>query len=311
MSLFARAMRWKFIIRPNSRLSFSQAYHPTVIGLMANCVLPARVGEFVRPFWHKARNDVPFAGCLASMAAERFFDLVILLGLLAATFWFMDVNSAVTIVYHDTELSASLLRQLAMSLLFFCLVLFIGILLLSSKRIGYFLKRLIMKLPSWTGNRAPRMKAFLDARVCSPLIQIIDRVTKGFSIMRCATDTLICIGLSIVAWLSWAAGYYVLALGSPSINLTFLEATASMVVICMFIALPSVPGYWGLWEAGGVFSLSLFGFNPEQTAGITLANHAVQMLPICLAGVVSVWITGFQFSRFRQSTIQSSSAELR
>ena len=28
-----------------------------------------------------------------------------------------------------------------------------------------------------------------------------------------------------------------------------------MIIICFFIALPSVPGYWGIWEAGGVFAL--------------------------------------------------------
>jgi hypothetical protein len=53
-----------------------------------------------------------------------------------------------------------------------------------------------------------------------------------------------------------------------------------------------VPGFWGIWEAGGVFALSLFGVSAPNAAGFTLANHAVQMIPIILVGIVSAVITG-------------------
>jgi glycosyltransferase 2 family protein len=62
-------------------------------------------------------------------------------------------------------------------------------------------------------------------------------------------------------------------------------------MICFFIALPSVPGYWGLWEAGGVFAMRLFGVTPEAAAGATLLNHALQVLPVVVVGLVSALIT--------------------
>jgi len=71
-----------------------------------------------------------------------------------------------------------------------------------------------------------------------------------------------------------------------------VEILICMVIICFFIALPSVPGYWGLWEAGGMFSLTLFGIAPKNAAGFTLMNHAVQLFPIIIIGLVSAWITG-------------------
>jgi uncharacterized membrane protein YbhN (UPF0104 family) len=76
------------------------------------------------------------------------------------------------------------------------------------------------------------------------------------------------------------------------INLTLGEIIAVMVIICFVIALPSVPGYWGLWEAGGVFAMLLFGVSENEAAGYTLANHAVQIVPVVLVGLVSAWISG-------------------
>ena len=64
------------------------------------------------------------------------------------------------------------------------------------------------------------------------------------------------------------------------------------IIICFFIALPSVPGFWGIWEAGGVFALSLFGISAQNAAGFTLANHAVQIIPVIMVGIVSAVITG-------------------
>ena len=86
--------------------------------------------------------------------------------------------------------------------------------------------------------------------------------------------------------------------------LNFLEITAVMVIICFFIALPSVPGFWGLWEAGGIFALYLFGVNTAAAAGFTLANHAVQIFPVIIAGMISAAITGINIRdmSFNQKT---------
>jgi hypothetical protein len=98
--------------------------------------------------------------------------------------------------------------------------------------------------------------------------------------------------LTLVIWALHAFSYYLFALGCPGITLTFLELTAVMIIICFFISLPSAPGYWGLWEAGGVFGMLLFGVSAREAAGFTLASHAIQLFPVIIAGLVSAFITG-------------------
>ena len=69
-----------------------------------------------------------------------------------------------------------------------------------------------------------------------------------------------------------------------------MEMSAHMVILMFIIALPSVPGFWGLWEAGGIFALSLFGIATKDAAGFTLVNHAIQMFPIIIMGFISAMI---------------------
>jgi uncharacterized membrane protein YbhN (UPF0104 family) len=101
---------------------------------------------------------------------------------------------------------------------------------------------------------------------------------------------LYCTILSVLIWGLAAFSYFLVTLGSPGVNLTYLEITTVMVIVCFFISLPSVPGWWGLWEAGGIFALSLFGVTAKEAAGFTLANHAIQVFPVIIAGFASAML---------------------
>ncbi len=80
--------------------------------------------------------------------------------------------------------------------------------------------------------------------------------------------------------------------GCPGVDLTFSETAVYMIIICFFIGLPSVPGYWGLWEAGGVFALAIFSVPAKEAFGLTLAIHATQLIPIIILGLISAFLTG-------------------
>jgi uncharacterized membrane protein YbhN (UPF0104 family) len=120
----------------------------------------------------------------------------------------------------------------------------------------------------------------------------MENVGTGIMLIKRPKRMSVCLLLSACIWLIAALSYYLFSLGCPDIRLTLAEISAMMVIICFAIALPSVPGFWGLWEAGGVFALMLFGVAEKDAAGFTLANHAVQMFPVILTGLVSAWING-------------------
>ena len=86
------------------------------------------------------------------------------------------------------------------------------------------------------------------------------------------------------------------------------DTLVMMVVICLLIALPPVPGYWGLWEAAGVFALYLFGITGEPAAGFTLVNHAVQILPLIPAGWISCLLLGLGWSDMKARRLARDAA---
>jgi hypothetical protein len=103
--------------------------------------------------------------------------------------------------------------------------------------------------------------------------------------------------------------YYVMSFGCPGIELSFFEMYTTMVILCLFVSLPSAPGFWGLWEAGGIFGLLIFGVSAKEAAGFTLANHVFQMVPVIIAGLISSIITGVNIVQAAYTDIEDRPRE--
>ncbi len=149
-----------------------------------------------------------------------------------------------------------------------------------------------MKLPDLFFFLSSSSKKRIEEKICIPFQGVIENFSAGLLLVRHPVRILICFILTAVIWILTALSYYLLALGCPGIDLSFMELSAVMIIVCFFIALPSAPGFWGLWEAGGIFAMSLFGISSIDAAGYTITNHVIQMLPVIIAGLVSAAITG-------------------
>lgn len=281
-----RVIRWQIILGSSQRVGYWSAHHPLMIGFMMNCILPGRVGEVARPLILRQRDGVAFTTGLATVAAERVFDLIMLVGLLALVMSAVEIDPNFTRSFGGYELSGQTLQKVALRTVQLSMILMLGVLFLTIETTRDLVLRLVRMLPE---------------RVANPIARGIENVAAGFSLVREPWRILSCLGLSFLAWFATAVSYYTLAMGSPGIGLSFFEWTAVMVIVCFFIALPSVPGYWGLWEAGGVFAMALFGVGSMEAAGFTLVNHAVQMFPVIIVGLVSAVITGVNILQVSKS----------
>lgn len=291
-SFLLRVLRWRIILGPANDAGWAAAYHPMIIGFMVNCVLPGRVGEVVRPVVLRERSGVPVATGLATVGAERVLDMALLIALLAGVLVFVDIDPKLEIIFGDYRLSRDTLEGILSGMVQLSLAAVAGIVLLSIPKVR-------RQVPRWIAGAAhglfflPGERRRSLAEWLRPKVEgILENIAAGFSQIRSPGKLALCLVLSALVWLLVGWSYRILAYGCPGIHLTFVQMIAVMVIICFFIALPSVPGYWGLWEAGGVFALVLFGIRSTDASGFTLVNHAVQMLPVMVLGFVSVLITG-------------------
>ncbi len=285
-----RTVRWQLILNTSHRVDFWSAFHPLMIGFTINCILPGRAGELARPVILSQKKSIPFTTGLATVATERTFDVITLIGLFALVLLHVQPDPDFTLQIGRWELSRAVLENSATDMLILCLVLIGGIVLVgidASRRRIYALIEWVSKRVTFLGPAAHSV--FL--KTSQRLTKIISNIASGFALINNPKQIILCLVTSLTIWLLNGLSYYLFALGCQGIGLSFIEIFAMMIIICFFVALPSAPGYWGIWEAGGVFALSLFGVGPEEAAGYTLANHAIQLIPVMLIGIISAWIT--------------------
>jgi len=290
ISFWLRAVRWRIILESSRKISVWRAYHPMMIGFMINCVLPGRLGEVARPVILQQKEQVPFTTGLATVAAERMFDICLLLVLFIVTVSVIQIRPDIDVAFGKYHLNRETLDTIFSGMLKLGAVLIAGIILITIGRVRQFFYRLIRYTPNLFFFTGESFKAAVQHNLCEPVIGILENIAQGFTLIKYPKKIILCSALSLLIWGLIAFSYYLFSLGSPGINLTFFELSVVMVIICFFISLPSIPGWWGLWEAAGVFALSLFGVSSKEAAGFTLANHALQVFPVIIAGLASAMI---------------------
>src|SRR5205807_59678 len=74
VEVFLRALKWQILLLPLKRCSLWKLNSATLIGLMANNVLPARAGEFVRAYAGARLAGVPYSTSFATVVIDRVLD---------------------------------------------------------------------------------------------------------------------------------------------------------------------------------------------------------------------------------------------
>jgi len=291
ISFALRAFRWQVILESAHKVGFWQAFHPLMIGFMINCILPLRVGEIARPAVLQRKENIPFSTGLATVAAERVFDVSILVILFAVLLANIQIDPNLDIVVGKHHLNRETLMVVRGGMFKLLLLLIAGIIMVGFSATRKAINSLIIRIPSLFFFAGSDFKEKIQKKACAPLVSFVENFASGFALVKYPKKICICLGLSVFIWVLAAFSYYLMAQGCPGIELSFTELTTVMIIICFFIALPSVPGYWGLWEASGVFALIIFDVSSKDALGFTLANHAIQIFPVIIAGFISAAIT--------------------
>jgi len=289
-TFFLRAARWRTILQSSQNIGIWQAYHPLMIGFMMNCVLPGRVGEFARPAILKKREKTPFATGLATVAAERVFDIFFLMVMFIAAFSLVEINPDLNLEFGSYQINQETLVRIFKGMVKLGILLIAGIAMVSFSSTRKVMQVVIGAIPRVFFFAGPKFQSKLTEKFCEPLNGFVENIALGFNLVKQPKKIILCVLYSLSIWSLHVISYWLIALGSPGMNLSVMEILVMLVIIMFIIALPSVPGFWGLWEAGGVFALSLFGVSAKDAAGFTLTNHAVQMFPVIIAGFISAMI---------------------
>lgn len=258
-SIFVRfwltAIRWQILLRPVKAIGVHRLFAVTLIGFMANNLLPARLGEFVRAYALGRAEGLPASLPFATIVIERVFDGFTLLMFLVGGLSFLRPSR--TLVW-----AAGLTCGLYLGVL-------VALLLLRSGHGLATLGRLLDRLP---GRAAPLARKLLES------------FRLGLDVFGDARALLATAALSVLIWVVNAAGVQA-TFAAFSLDLPPFAAFLLLGTIAVALVLPSAPGYVGPFQVGTVEGLALVGVPRETALSLSIVYHLANYVPITLVGL--------------------------
>ena len=269
-----RAVRWRVLLLPVLPASRMRSRFAAVaIGFMANNILPARIGEFARPYALSRLEPVSITAAFGSLVVERFMDGVILLIFLVIpvfTPFFPDVAA----VFEGGGLA---IFQGAVALVLGVLVVLVLMATLPKQFLAA--ARVALKvLPEAWSLRAT---------------QLLEGLLQSMAIMR--EPRLLALGFawSLFFW-TWHGLSFWLGMLAFDIDTGWLSAMFTEAVVGFGVALPSAPGFFGTFHASAHFALTtVYGVAEEQSLAFAFAYHFGGWIPITAIGLWFTWKLGF------------------
>ncbi len=249
LMFLVRAYRWRRFVESFQPVPFAPFLSATLIGFMANDILPLRAGELIRVYVLSHLASVRLSTVLATLVLERVWDTIgvsVLLVVLLLSFPIPDWLAHANLVLLG---GSSLLL--------------IG---------GWFFVRRGSAGLSWL---PPRL-----ATVAGHFIQ-------GFSALQSPALMLWVLVLSVLVWVMFVLFYWIF-LRACGFALPVTAALMLTILTVFAAALPAAPGYLGTFQYATVLALSFFSVPKEEALGFSIVAHLGQLLPVIIAGFIEL-----------------------
>ena len=276
-----RALRWQYLLRPIGRVRLSTAFRTTVVGFAASFLLPARAGEFLRPYLLARREGLSATATFATVVLERLLDASVVLLLFSSFLLFFDpgMTAIDSRVFGAVKVGGAL--SAAGAVVALCTIFLLA---------GH---------PEKLGRAALQIDRVLPVWIAHSVSSVVQRFTEGLAVMRQPMQLLVAVTLSFPLWLSIAVGIW-LVTRAFHIELPYTGSFLLMVLLVVGVSVPTPGGIGGFHAAYQIGVTAFYAVPNDQAVGAALVLHAVSFLPVTLLGVVYMAQDGLNLSRIRR-----------
>lgn len=262
-----RTLRWRVLLRDvdGRRFPVRPLWDATAIGFMANNLLPARAGEFARAWVAGRRLPTRFSTALASIGVERVFDGLLMLALMAVAI------AAPSFPHQATVGGTSLSRIAALAAGLFGALLALALII-------------VHRPAPWLALLDRITGALLPDRIAVRLRSTAEGLLAGLAVLKSPARFAAVVGWSLVLWLVNAAAFALCfrAFGLP------VPAEGALLLqglIGFGVAIPSAPGFWGVFEGATRLTLQFYGIGAGAALAYAFVFHIAGFIPITLLGL--------------------------
>jgi uncharacterized protein (TIRG00374 family) len=261
-----RARRWRTILDPIfPKLPFGPLWRATAIGMMVNNVVPARAGEVARAYVLTRETPVPFSTSIASLAVDRVFDAIVLL--LLAFIAVFDPAFPQNVRIGGQSITSWAIGGGS-------LVLILVVLLYA---LVFFPTQLIRVFELFARRLSPK----IEERGRAALVTF----ASGLSVLRSPTHFAAVFGWTVLHWLVNALGWWI-AMMAVGIHVPFSAALLLQALVALGVAVPSSPGYFGVFESVAKVGLGVYAVNATLATSWAIGFHILSFLPITVIGAI-------------------------
>ncbi len=261
-----RSLLVRHLLKPVGDLRRAQAYRYICIGFLANNVLPLRAGEVARSAAIHRGANLSFPSVVGSLALERMLDMTLLATIALAAIQVTPLPGSVRTV----SIFLSVLLGIG----------FVVLIILARRR---------------RGDEQPKTGRGLLTR----LRNIWIRFSAGFGALKDTRGTLIAVGLSICIW---GAALATMMLRLEAFGLPSSLAWGLVLLTCIGfgVAVPSAPGYVGVYHAAIMFAL-VEGFDVEPVIAVAFSwfSWLLDVGVSSVIGAVSLSIEGLKLGELK------------
>lgn len=281
-----KAHRWKLLLAPVGTFDPERDLLPPIMaGFAFNNVLPARLGELVRVFLFARTQRVAMTTALATVAVERVLDaltILVLLGIGISQLDYVDPN------VHRYVQTGGVMVGGAVAVI-----------------IAYLIwTRPFLAAATWCAQRVP----FVPARFSRKIVGMLEAGAVGLQALKQARLLGGILATSLLQWVLNAL-FIECALWAFAIRLPWESALVLMGAVAFGVAVPSVPGYFGVMQFWFLLVLRTMPiyFNEADVFAASIYYQMAQFIPVTLIGLWCANRMGFRMSEIRRDDPRSGS----
>lgn len=262
-----RARKWRPILEPVAGvLPFGPLWRSTAIGMMMNNVFPLRAGEFARAFaLSREVPQVAMTSALGSLAVDRIFDALVVFLMMFAAMLDPRFPSGATVAGRSMTDIAVFGVTIVGAALAVCYM--------------------VVLRPAWVVQLVSRLAERVLPRQRDLLVGFVELGVASLGVLR---DTRRFLSLFLWTAVHWGThalalwlGFLAVGIDAPVTAALFLQG-----ILAIGVAVPSSPGFFGVFEAAATVGLEVYGVPKDLAVSWALGYHLLSFIPITVLGAV-------------------------
>ena len=251
-SFVIRTVRWELLLRNTGESErFGGLFHIIILAWFANCVLPAKMGDFYRAYLLRQQTDVSGSKGLGTIFSERALDFLVLMSLLV-------VSGLIS--FHATVPQRFVPAFIVGMVI--CAGLIAGLLVIRYSEGGF--------------------SQFLPERLRAQAARFKHGLLSAF-----AGRLPILLGLSVLVWMAESARLFLVVQALPlHISIGVAQVVFIALVASLLTTIPALPGGLVLVEGGIIAVLVFFGLTASQGFSVAILDRLISYWSLIAVGFV-------------------------